>query len=68
MALRRSTDLPLLVSNDVQSAAVIGFRRPAIAVSPRLLDRLTDEEIDRVLVHEWAHVERGDHLVHAAHG
>ena len=66
MGIPRSTDLPLLMSNDVQSAAVIGFRRPAIVVSPRLLERLTDEELDRVLVHEWAHVERGDHLVHAA--
>ena len=66
MAIRRSTDLPLVVSSEVQSAAVIGFRRPAIAVSPRLLDRLTDEELDRVVVHEWAHVDRGDHVFHAA--
>jgi beta-lactamase regulating signal transducer with metallopeptidase domain len=68
LALRQSTPthLPLVVSDDVQNAAVIGFRRPAIAVSPRLLDTLTDAQLDRVLVHEWAHVARRDHVVHGA--
>src|SRR5688572_24226902 len=65
MTLRRATDLPLVVSDDVRSAAVIGVRSPAIAVSPRLLGGLTDDQLDRVLVHEWAHVERGDHVFHA---
>jgi len=66
LALRQSMPLPLVVSDDVQNAAVIGFRRPAIAVAPRLLDTLTDAQLDRVLVHEWAHVARRDHVFHGA--
>lgn len=64
--LRWSTQPRLLVSDDVRSAAVIGLRGPVIAVSPRLLDGLTDEQLDRVLVHEWSHIRRCDHVVHAA--
>lgn len=66
MTLRWSTRLPLLVSDDVRSAAVIGLRAPVIAVSPRLLEGLTDEQLDRVLIHEWSHIARRDHVVHAA--
>ena len=66
MTLRWSTPLRLVVSADVRSAAVIGLRAPVVAVSPRLLNGLTDEELDRVLVHEWSHVRRRDHIVHAA--
>ena len=65
MTLRRATDLPLVMSDDVRSAAVIGVRSPAIVVSPRLLSDLTDDQLDRVLVPEWAHVKRGDHVFHA---
>jgi hypothetical protein len=34
-----------------------------IAVSPSLLDSLGPEELDRVLIHEWAHVQRRDDLL-----
>jgi BlaR1 peptidase M56 len=33
---------------------------PIIAVSPSVLDHLTAEEIDRLIIHEWAHVQRRD--------
>ena len=49
-------------SGDVRAAAVLGFGPPIIAVQPALLDQLTDAELDQVLVHEWAHVARGDAL------
>jgi hypothetical protein len=65
MALRGSTPR-LAISNDVRSAAVIGLLAPVVAVSPRLLDGLTDDQLDRVLVHEWSHIRRRDHIVHAA--
>ena len=66
MALRRSGNIALVVSDDVRTAAVVGLSAPSIAVSPRLLRGLTDGELDRVLVHEWAHVDRRDHILHAA--
>src|SRR5687767_5767515 len=52
----------LMESGDVRAAAVLGFGPPIIAVQPALLDQLTDAELDQVLVHEWAHVARGDAL------
>jgi bla regulator protein blaR1 len=56
----------LVVSEHVRSAAVLGFGSPVVAVTPRLFKHLTAEEIDRVVVHEWAHVQRRDDLTHLA--
>ncbi len=56
---RRAT---LAVSERVATAAVLGINRPIIAVSPRLLDRLSDDDLDNILVHEHAHVQRRDDL------
>jgi beta-lactamase regulating signal transducer with metallopeptidase domain len=50
----------LALSNDVRAAAVVGLASPMIAVAPRALDALTDAELDQIIVHEWAHVQRGD--------
>jgi beta-lactamase regulating signal transducer with metallopeptidase domain len=50
----------LVASDRVRAAAVLGVGTPIIAVAPRLLDQLTDEELDRVVIHEWAHVQRRD--------
>src|SRR5262245_49519212 len=65
--LRRWTELHtggrrarLVLSNDVSGASVLGLTSPAIAVSPPVLHELSDEELDSILVHEWAHVQRRD--------
>jgi beta-lactamase regulating signal transducer with metallopeptidase domain len=50
----------LVVSDRLQTAAVLGLRNPVIAISPQLLDALSDEDLDRVVLHEWAHVQRRD--------
>jgi beta-lactamase regulating signal transducer with metallopeptidase domain len=55
----------LCVSPVVRSAAVFGGRHPAIAVSPGLLRALTPRELDLVLMHEWAHVQRYDDAANA---
>jgi hypothetical protein len=52
----------LVISEDVRGAAVLGLGPPAIAVSPVVVDALTSEELDQVLVHEWAHVQRRDDI------
>jgi beta-lactamase regulating signal transducer with metallopeptidase domain len=52
----------LVVSDDVGSAAVLGWGRPLIAVAPSLIERLSAAELDRVVVHEWAHVARRDDI------
>jgi Zn-dependent protease with chaperone function len=53
----------LVVSDAVTAAAVLGCGRPVIAVAPALVTTLEAGELDRVVVHEWAHVQRRDDLV-----
>ncbi len=53
----------LVVSERVRFAAVLGCGRPVIALAPRLVDGLAAADLDRVLVHEWAHVQRRDDVV-----
>jgi len=53
----------LVVSDAVSTAAVLGWGRPVIAVAPSMVTLLDAEELDRVLIHEWAHVQRRDDLV-----
>jgi beta-lactamase regulating signal transducer with metallopeptidase domain len=68
--LRETGRRPVLVLSDaVTSAAVLGGGVPGggppmIAVSPSLVATLEAAEIDRVLIHEWAHVQRRDDFVH----
>jgi beta-lactamase regulating signal transducer with metallopeptidase domain len=52
----------LVLSDSVTAAAVLGWGPPMIAVAPSLVDGLDAGELDRVLVHEWAHVQRRDDL------
>lgn len=56
---RRTT---LVVSDDVRAAGVVGCGSPIIAVAPSLITHLTVEDLDRVVLHEWAHVQRRDDL------
>ena len=53
----------LVVSSGVPAAAVLGWGSPVIAVAPAFVRRLGDEEIDRAVIHEWAHVQRYDDLL-----
>ena len=57
---RRTT---LVLSDAITSAAVLGGGAPMIAVAPSLVATLEADELDRVLIHEWAHVQRRDDLV-----
>jgi len=56
LGLRRSPRLA--VSDEVDSPQVIGLWRPTILLP--LEDRLGDDELDMALMHELAHVRRGD--------
>jgi beta-lactamase regulating signal transducer with metallopeptidase domain len=53
----------LVLSDSVTTAAVLGWGSPTIAVAPSLVKTLEADELDRVLIHEWAHVQRRDDLV-----
>jgi beta-lactamase regulating signal transducer with metallopeptidase domain len=50
----------VVLSDRVRAAAVLGGRSPLIALAPALLERLSDADVDRVVIHEWAHVQRRD--------
>ncbi|MCY3842371.1 MAG: M48 family metalloprotease [Acidobacteria bacterium] len=50
----------LAVVEDRVAASVLGFRRPMIVVPRALLDALSDAELDQIVAHEHAHVERRD--------
>ncbi len=57
----------LMVSPDVRAASVLGGGRPIIAVAPVLIEQLGPDELDRIVIHEWAHVQRRDDLMSIAH-
>jgi beta-lactamase regulating signal transducer with metallopeptidase domain len=59
-ARRSGRPVSLAVSQDVHAAAALGFGAPLIAISPRLIEQLAMEELDRVVMHEWAHLQRRD--------
>ena len=52
----------VVLSDRVRFAAVLGCGSPVIALAPDLPDQLSAEDLDRVLSHEWAHVQRRDDL------
>jgi beta-lactamase regulating signal transducer with metallopeptidase domain len=53
----------LVLSPEVNAAAVLGGGAPVIAVAPSLVATLDADELDRVVIHEWAHVQRRDDVV-----
>jgi len=53
----------LALTGGVRSAAVLGCGSPLVALAPALVGRLTPKELDRVILHEWAHVQRRDDVV-----
>ncbi len=50
----------LVISEDVHVAAVLGIGDPVIAIAPDTIARLTDGELDQIVMHEYAHVQRRD--------
>jgi beta-lactamase regulating signal transducer with metallopeptidase domain len=54
----------LMLSDDVRTAAVLSGRLPIIALAPSVVDHLAAEEIDLIVIHEWAHVQRRDDTAH----
>jgi beta-lactamase regulating signal transducer with metallopeptidase domain len=52
----------LVMSSHVGNAGVLGLGDPLIALAPTLVERLTDSELEDVVLHEYAHVQRHDDL------
>jgi len=57
--------LPAIVySNEILTPAVYGIFKPVLLLPEKYIDELTEEEAEHVLLHELAHVKRGDLIVH----
>lgn len=58
LGIKRRTELRL--SGKSQSPAVCGFFRPVILIPNGLLEKLSPDKLRAVLIHELAHIKRGD--------
>ncbi|MCG7407091.1 M56 family metallopeptidase [Paenibacillus sp. ACRRX] len=52
-----------VASELIPGPAVVGFRKPAIVISPSLLVTLQKDQLQYILAHEFAHIRRRDVLV-----
>ena len=59
-AKQRGRRAELMICDELPGATVLGLQRPCIALPPALLDALTPGELDQVILHEHAHVQRRD--------
>jgi beta-lactamase regulating signal transducer with metallopeptidase domain len=50
----------LMICDEAPGATVLGFLRPCIAMPSSLVRALTIDELDQVILHEHAHVQRRD--------
>jgi beta-lactamase regulating signal transducer with metallopeptidase domain len=50
----------LMICNAVPGATVLGFQRPCIVLPGSMVDALSIDELDQVIFHEYAHVQRRD--------
>lgn len=50
----------LLVSRKLRTAVALGVLRPKILLSAQLLERLDDDEVRSILLHEWGHIRNQD--------
>jgi len=55
---RRSAEL--CTSDEVERPSVFGFLRPRILLPPGLVERLSPEQLQQVVLHEMEHVRRAD--------
>jgi uncharacterized protein (TIGR03435 family) len=64
ISMRKPPGLPrparLLLSAEIGSPIAVGFRHPAVILPEDLCEQLTDEELNDVLLHEFAHLARYD--------
>jgi len=60
--LRMSSEVGLIESDRAHEPGVWGLRRPIIVMPARLAERLSDEELEAVMMHELTHVQHRDNL------
>jgi beta-lactamase regulating signal transducer with metallopeptidase domain len=53
----------LLISQHVQVPVMLGFLKPLILLPVAMVNNLTEEQLEAVLLHELAHIKRNDYLL-----
>jgi hypothetical protein len=53
----------LLISRQVQVPVMLGFLKPLILLPVAMVNNLTEEQLEAVLLHELAHIKRNDYLL-----
>ncbi|UYO02600.1 M56 family metallopeptidase [Paenibacillus sp. PSB04] len=53
-------NVQFVASERIPGPAVVGFRNPAIVISPSLLITLKKDQLQYILAHEFAHIQRRD--------
>jgi len=61
--LQERQPVTLILSSDFPEPGVCGIWRPKLVLPKRVVEALTDQELEAVLLHELAHVRRRDNLV-----
>ena len=64
---RLDAGLPLLASDISLEPGVFGILRPVLLWPRSISERLSDEQIEAIFVHELAHIRRRDNLAAALH-
>ena len=66
--LRISRSVRLLESGLISAPMVIGYLKPIVLVPLGVLAQLPPDQLEAVLLHELAHIRRGDYLVNLIQG
>ncbi|MFC3747630.1 M56 family metallopeptidase [Paenibacillus sp. GCM10012306] len=53
-------NVQFVASERIPGPAVVGFRKPVVVISPRLLITLKKDQLQYILGHEFAHIRRWD--------
>ncbi|MBC9915216.1 M56 family metallopeptidase [Chitinophaga varians] len=61
--LKLSRPVKLLVSRYVQVPVMLGFLKPIILLPVAMVNNLSEEQLEAILLHELAHVKRNDYLL-----
>lgn len=59
-AQRGSRSVAVRVTTAFRGACAVGYRRPSILVSSALTERLGHDDVEAVILHEYAHLQRYD--------
>lgn len=62
-SLRMSGEIRIALSEMVLSPAVIGFIKPIVLLPVGLVNGLSTDEVEAILIHELSHIRRHDYLV-----